>query len=127
MVNVRYLEDLDKEIIRLSLEEDKFHIGTTADFFTDDPRAVTTAYEDESGPIMYVKASKAMRIDIQFVENADIDRNKAALHKLEEIVETAKNAGFSELVFCSNSPLLIRYCKRNFGFIEVEGELRRIL
>lgn len=127
MIYERWLEESDRRIINESLETDEYHKDTSTDFFYD-KSAVCKVYEDENGPIMYVKGTKAIRLDIQFVSNNDFRRNrKALLDGFDRFVENAKAAGFSELIFCSNSPLLKDFCKKNFGFKESSGEMRKFI
>jgi len=126
MVSKRDIEPYDYPILKDSLSQDKYHEGTDPEFFYDE-KAVCYVYEDDDGPIMYVKGSKVLRLDIQFVLNSDFRRNAAGLQKLSEIVEFAKTAGFKQLIFTSNSPLLRKYCCKHFGFAESKDELIREL
>jgi hypothetical protein len=131
-------ETLDRGILAESLANDGFHTGTTPDFFfpkleetgesIPDPRYITNVYEDERGPIMFVRGTKSLRLDIQFVDNADSERNaEAMLGDFEQFAAKARANGFTEIVFCSNSPGLRAFCRRRFKFREVDGELRKFL
>ncbi len=99
-----------------------------AEFFTQFG-CISKVYEDDSGPIMFVRGAKALRLDIQFVDNLDARRNmKAMLERFPDLVEKAKENGFSEIVFVTNSPLLKSFCERRLGFEALVGdELRRII
>jgi hypothetical protein len=123
----RLLNESDRKILDESIQKDSYHRETTTPDFFYDRRSFCDVYEDENKPVMFVRASKTLRLDIQFCDNGDKLKNMAALHELESITERAKAAGFTELVFCSDSPLLRAYCIKHFKFNEVQGELRRYL
>lgn len=123
----RWLTQEDRPLLEDSLSKDEFHKTTTADFFYS-PEAVCSVQEDENGPVFFLRATKALRLDIQFVDNLDKERNaKAMLERIDSIVEQARLAGFTELVFCSDSPGLMAFCRRKMKFKEVNGELRKFI
>lgn len=127
MMTSRRIEASDEQLLRESLERDSYHAGTTPEFFYADG-SVCNVYEDDKGPVLFLRGAKALRLDIQFVDNNDFERNRQImLQGFPGFVEKAKAAGFSELIFYSNSPLLIRFCKQQFGFREVDGELRLLV
>src|ERR1700744_1403517 len=126
MVTDRFLDASDLPNIAMALAKDEYHKGTEAEFFTQFG-CISKVYEDEIGPIMYVRGAKALRLDIQFVDNNDARRNmKAMLERFPDLVEKAKENGFSEIVFVTNSPLLKKFCEKRLGFETMAGdELRR--
>ena len=127
MVTDRFLETRDLPLLALSLAKDEIHKGTEPEFFTQ-PGTVCKVYEDEIGPICFVRGTKALRLDIQYVSNDDTKRNmKAMLGGFDKLADKARENGFTEIVFQSNSPLLKKFCIKAFGFYEYEGELRKHL
>lgn len=127
MITDRFMEDSDLPLLDLSLSQDKFHTGTTPEFFQA-PGTVTKVYEDQHGPVLFVRGSSVLRLDIQYVLNEDIERNKAAmLEGFPPFAAKAKANGYSEIVFQTNNPFLARFCKQNFGFEKYEGEMRLLL
>lgn len=127
MIKDRWLEADDLPLLSLSLAKDEHHKTTEPEFFTQSG-CVTKVYEDEQGPMMFVRGTKALRLDIQFMENNDVRRNVKALRYLgEQLPKLAKENGFTELIFNTNSPLLAKLCTKHFGFVESQGELRRFL
>jgi hypothetical protein len=117
--------DEDMNLLELSLAKDEHHKGTPAEFFNQ-YGTVTKVYEDDNGPVLFVRGAKALRLDIQYVDNDDHERNKAAmLAGFDGLVEKAKANGFTEIVFNTNSRALKIFCKREFGFKESDGELRK--
>lgn len=127
-MSYRWIEESDRDLLKQSLNKDEYHKNTTVDFFYD-PSSVCSVQEDEQGTVFFLRAAKELRLDIQYVSNADRERNaKAMLERLPSMVEQAKAAGFSALIFNTSSPLLKRFCIRKLGFVEVEGEdLRKFL
>lgn len=127
MIQDRWLEPSDEPILTASIEADEHHKGTPASFFAA-PGTISKVYEDEDGPICFVRGSKALRLVVQFKDNSDSKRNlKAILAGIPDIAEKAKQNGFTEIVFDTANPALAGFCKKRFGFVEHEGELRRLL
>ena len=127
MVTDRFLEARDEELLELSLAKDEHHVGTDVEFFKK-TGTVTKVYEDEFGPICFVRGTKALRLDIQYVSNSDKKRNMTAmLAGFGALAEKAKENGFTEIVFNTNNDLLRAFCIKRFGFVESKGELRKFL
>lgn len=127
MVTDRFLETRDLPILEKSLAHDVHHQGTTADFFTQ-YGTVCKTYSDDAGPILFARASKALRLDLQYVDNSDVKRNmNAMLTGFDELARKAKENGFLEIIFTSNSPMMRKFCVKRFGFVEEHNELRRFL
>jgi hypothetical protein len=122
------MEASDIPLLAVSLAQDEHHKGTEPEFFTA-PGTVTKVYEDEQGTICFVRGTKALRLDIQYVDNDDVKRNmKAMLEGFDKLVEKAKANGFTEICFSTNSNVLKRFCEKYFGFEAVEGnELRKFI
>lgn len=113
--------------MRQSLTTDVHHKETPVEFFYASG-SVSSVYEDDAGPIFIARGTKALRVDIQFIDNNDFQRNRQALlDGFPTFVERARQGGFTELIFESTSPLLRRFCKREFGFVESKDELRKLL
>lgn len=127
MVTDRLLEESDLPLLELSLSKDEHHTTTTPEFFTE-PGTITKVYEDELAPILFVRGTPVLRLDIQYVSNDDFERNKTAmLEGFPSLAQKAKEHGFKEIVFNTRSRALSVFCKRHFGFKESQGELRVML
>ena len=110
-----------------SLARDEFHKGTTPEFFTA-YGTVCNVYEDERGPICYVRGSKALRLELHFADNSDSERNADALRNgVAGLAQKARENGFLEIIFTTNNPTLAAFAKDEFGFSESAGELRKVL
>lgn len=117
----------DFSLLELSLSKDEHHTSTTPEFFLE-PGTITKVYEDEKGTILFVRGTPILRLDIQYVSNEDFQRNKQAmLDGFPALVQRAREHGFKEIMFQTNSRVLARFCKHNFGFAESQGELRKVL
>jgi hypothetical protein len=100
---------------------------TTSDFFFD-KRTETQVYLDGEKPIAFVRCAKSLRLDIQFRDNGDKRANAALLmQNLEAFCKRAVDSGFTEIVFCTDSPELLAFCTAKCGFNAVNGELRKLL
>jgi hypothetical protein len=127
MITSRQIEPCDRDILRNSLAHDDSHAGTDPEFFYA-PGSVCNVYEDELGTVLFCRGAKALRLDIQFVFNEDFARNRnMLLNGFPQLEAKAKASGFTELIFFSNSPLLVRFCTQKLGFRAVAGELRKLL
>lgn len=132
MITSRWLTDEDYETLAASLEKDEYHLGNVAGFFYE-PGTCCNVYEDESGPIMFLrgcvnKLEQSIDIDIQFVSNLDTRRNMGALFAANKyFVANCKGHGFKELIFSTKSPRLKQFCKKYLGFAEVDGRMHKAL
>lgn len=128
MLNDRFINEQDLPLLEASLENDQYHTTTNSDFFTKEG-TLTKVYELDEKPVLFCRACKCLRLDIQFVNNGDIQANRTVmLEGFPLLVEQAKKNGFAEVVFNTTNPLLKRFCIKKLGFEAIEGdELRRIL
>lgn len=128
MVTDRPIHNGDMVLLGLSLSNDPYHKDTKPEFFIE-PGTVCKVYEDSDGPILFVRGCKALRLDLQYLDNKDTRRNLTAmLEGFDLLAQKAKANGFQEVIFTTNSPLLKKFCIKRFGFEEVEGcELRKLL
>lgn len=127
MTTNRLYEDTDYDLLELSLSTDEHHTTTKPEFFTE-PGTMCSVYEDEAGPVLFVKGSPVLRLDIQYVSNDDFERNKKAmLEGFPALAQKARENGFKEIVFESKVRALRLFVRRNFGFEEAGEEMRKIL
>jgi hypothetical protein len=133
MITTRWIRPEDQELIAESLKTDEYHFGNDAEFFYD-PNACCNVYEDENGPIMFLRGCiyqgnpELVGIDIQFMSNDDSRRNMEALLLANNVwAAQCKENGFKELVFSTRSLRLKRFCMKYLGFAEVDGRMRKVL
>lgn len=123
----RLLTPEDEANLTVSLALDKEHPDLEAEFFAE-PGCVTNVYEDESGPICYVRGSAALRLDIHWVDNGDAKRNRRAiLEGFPDLVARARGNDFKQVIFDSVSPMLRKFCTKRLGFAASATELKKDL
>lgn len=129
MVNYRLLHAEDYELLVSSLAHDEYHTTMSPAFFVE-PETLTNVYEDEDGPVMFVRGKgytdedgMGLRLDIQYVSNEDRRRNRRVmLEGFSGLVSRAKANGFKKITFDSDVPLLRAFCVRRLGFREKSGQ-----
>lgn len=127
MITDRSFSDGDLPLLTSSLEADEFHQSTNPEFFTQ-PGTVCNVYEDESGPVCFVRGSKALRLDVHFVANGESERNATALLEgVSQLAQKARENGFLEIIVNTTSPELAAFAVEKFGFAASDGELTKRL
>jgi hypothetical protein len=111
----RLMTESDEALLGASLAQDEHHKDTPVDFFKV-PGTVAQVWEDEKGEVAITRCAKSLRIDIQFLDNEDRARNANFLAECEGVAAAAKGAGYNELVFTTNNPVLAAYCERVFNY-----------
>lgn len=128
MITSRRIEQDDWNLLEISVSKDEYHSATTLPEFFYDERALCNVYEDENGPVMFVRGTNALRVDIQFIDNYDRERNaKVMLEGFADFANKARNAGYTELIFNTDNPALKVFCTHKLKFIESNGEMRYFL
>jgi hypothetical protein len=116
MITDRLLDSSDDSTLAASLKKSEVHKGTTIDFFKQEG-VMSRVYEDEQGPICFARCSKSLRIDVHFLDDDDRKRNAQVLASgIEGVAAAAKTAGYTELVFTTNNPMLAAFCEHTFGY-----------
>jgi hypothetical protein len=111
----RLMTERDELLLEHSLKADEHHAATPVEFFKV-PGTIAQVWEDESGTICFTRCAKSLRIDIQFLDNEDRQRNAKFLAECEGVAAAAKAAGYNELVFTTNNPKLAAYCEHAFDY-----------
>lgn len=118
MVTSRKITEQDRASIADALDRDLFHQGTPPEVFYA-AGTFANVYEDEDGIVLFLRARKALRIEMVFSNNADSQRNAAAMIAgWKALVENAKKNGFSEIVASTNSAQLREFAIQMFGMRE---------
>lgn len=128
MVNDRLIEEKDLPSLIESLAKDDFHKTTSPEFFLE-PTALTKVYELDGEPVLFAKASKALMLDLQFLDNNNVQANRKVMEDgFPLLEERAKANGFSSILFLTSNPLLQRFCTRRLKFETIgESVLRKCL
>ena len=118
-MNLRQATESDKPKIAELIENDPYHKGVldTEFFYAGDLWVLS----DDAGPILYIRKAKAMRIHVQFVDDK-LRTAKALMSVLPAFAKFAKDNGYREMIFESQSPLLSKFCTKNMGFVASPNE-----
>ena len=130
MITNRSITDDDYSLLSSSLLLDEHHQGTFASFFYQ-PCTCCLVYEDEKGPICFVRGLPIVhnnvgmiQLDIQFMDNRDAKRNlKAMLIGFPELERMAKLNKFAGFFFTSTVPSLCSFCIKRLGFQQITDDL----
>jgi hypothetical protein len=126
-MGIRKPSQEDRPLLQQWIAEDEDHRDTTAPDFWLAEDSLSHVYEDANGPVLFVKMSKVLRLDIQFDNRAKIRNAKTILRGFPALAENARRAGFKEIVFCSKSQGLTGFLQRTFGFRQEKDEFRIVL
>lgn len=76
-------------------------------------------YEDEAGPVVALKTSNAVRVDIQFLTQDKARNAKALMEGFYRYCEIVAKRGVKEIIFNSESPEVGHFFQKRFHFREV--------
>lgn len=129
MITNRYMQESDYQMLDDSLALDKYHQGTTLEFFKEEG-TVTSVYSFDDEVILFARGRPLfqnnlvfIQLDLQFLDNDNRAKNLITmLTGFYELERKAREEGFSGFVFHSNVPLLRKFCIRRLGFTEWDGD-----
>jgi len=98
------------------LSADTFHSKQDADSWNTTPGELLTFY-DEYGNRVWVRIEKVLRVSIQHDQTTPRKALVNIIYKgFAWLQGTARESGFSEVIFESTEPRLIAFVKKLFGF-----------
>jgi hypothetical protein len=115
----------DLPMLQRALDQDEYEHLEVKHFTMDS--AYSVVYEDEIGPIgilRYTRESKnRLRLVTVWCDNADKKRNAdSVIQAITDTVRLARQSLYKEIVFCTQSPSLARFCIDRLGFEKDKGE-----
>ena len=111
MISNRPLEENDLPTLQKALDNNEFHPGQTVSDYVGVGKH-TIVYEDEQGPVGYLRYTKTLRLVVTWTDNKDEKRNaESIIAAVNDSVKLAKGNGFTEIIFESESPKVIAFCK----------------
>ncbi len=129
-IAIRLAGPSDYPTLASMLAADADHAGTAPEFFFE-PGSDLYCVEDERGPVLYLRLSRALRIDVQFRPGSSAgDRMRTArvlAQGMPWLERQARDAGFKELIFTSLTRRLIRFCEGRLGLRLSPHEYRKAL
>jgi hypothetical protein len=118
---LRKLTQDDRAILAAWITDDPFSDGRKYVDFWYDPKQFAVCAADEKGPVIYLRFEAQppeMRIHMQFcVETRRIVR--IMLMDWDEVRELVVSTGATGIVFESQSPKLVAFCEKAYGFKRV--------
>lgn len=78
---------------------------------------------DELGEVLAVRFSTAMRIGVQFNPWEKMRTAKMMLPAMAWLIEQARTANMTEVIFESVTPSLISFCEKRLGFMKSPNEV----
>lgn len=131
MITNRFITEDDYPLLAQRIMLDEYHSRDTFPGFFYADGTVCTVYEDETGPILFLRGKPIIhekigmiQLDIQFVDNSDGRRNlKAMTVGFPELEAKARENQWAGFFFTSTSHLLRRFCVKRLGFKEYGDEL----
>lgn len=125
------ITELDWPILEEAIKNDN-HLDKGYTLFFYEPGTCCNVWEYKSKPILFCRGKliddKAVWLNVQFVNNNNKRKNAVVIYAMvTDLIETLTIAGFKDLQFKSDSSELVEFCKKKFGFVEVDGILHRIL
>lgn len=125
-MNIRNIQETDKPLLAEMIADDDHHRDTTTPsfFFEDGTRCLV--YE-QGEHRLFARLSNALRLDLQFNNDDKLFNAKTILTYFSGLMKWAKDKGFTEIIFCSNSPELIAFMQKRFGFEAETNEYRLVL
>jgi hypothetical protein len=107
---VRNLVPEDKSFVEKVIAGEPTHTANTWDWYNQ-PGTKSVVVADEEGAVLVAKFTPVLRMDTDFSASSP-ERIKAAIvDGLADMEKQARAQGFHEIVFESESPKLIAFCK----------------
>lgn len=119
MLTVRNVRPEDRELLDAAAEADPYHAaaGLKGEHWSKD----SIFYEDEQGPVVALKTTNVVRVDIQFLTK-DVARNGHALVAgFASYVGILQKRGVKEIVFRTDSPEVALFFTKRFHFRPVSA------
>ena len=122
---IRPINDNDRPQIEAWIAAEPTHVNNTFDWYSE-AGVKSVIFEDAEGAVLVAKFTPCLKIDIDFLPEAEPRRAARALSEgLSEMEKQAKQQGFKQFSFDSVSGKLRAFCER-LGFIP-SPELRKVL
>lgn len=118
MLTVRKVREADRPLLDAAAEADPFHKagGLTGEHWAG-PDSIF--YEDEIGPVVALKTSNIVRVDVQFLTQDKARNANALIAGFYAYVGILHKRGVREIIFNSDSPEVAHFFQKRFRFREV--------
>lgn len=114
---VRNVEEKDQDLLNRAALADPYHkaVGLTGEHWAKD----SILYEDELGPVVALKTTNVVRVDIQFLTQDKLRNASALVAGFWKYAELAAKRGVKEIIFNTESPEVAHFFQKRFHFREV--------
>ncbi len=120
MLKVRKVESGDRALLDAAALADPYHkaAGLTGEHWAGED---SIFYEDEIGPVVALKTTNVVRVDVQFLTQ-DHERNgKALLEGFYVYAQILQQRGVKEIIFNTESPEVAHFFTKRFLFRPVSA------
>jgi hypothetical protein len=120
MLRVRKVEPSDKPLLDAAAMADPYHAaaGLTGDHWAGHD---SICYEDESGPVVALKTTNVVRVDIQFLTQDKLRNANALVAGFYQYIGVLRNRKVNEVVFSTQSPEVAHFMQKRFHFRSIGG------
>ena len=123
MIVERDIKPEDYKALTEAIAADPAHKDWMKPEFFNEPQTKSLVFEDDNGPILFLRMSSALRIHIQFANCEDKDRiRKALIFAGASIVPNARRNGYKQIIYETFSKPLKWFCHRYLGFVSSSDE-----
>jgi hypothetical protein len=118
MLRVRAVQESDRELLLAAAKADPYHAaaGISGERWTG-PDSIF--YEDEDGPVVALRTTNVVRVDIQFLTQDRVRNSQALMAGFYAYVNILLKRGVKEVVFNTESPEVAHFFMKRFHFKEV--------
>jgi hypothetical protein len=118
MLTVRKVEPDDRPLLDAAAMADPYHraAGLTGEHWAGDD---SIFYEDEFGPVVALKTSNIVRVDVQFLTQDKVRNGNALVAGFYRYLQILIGRGIKEIVFNTESPEVAHFFTKRFHFREV--------
>jgi hypothetical protein len=100
----------DEPALQRAIDRDTFHPGEWKVEHFKQPNMVTQVMGDSSGPIVFVRFTKTLRISCVWNDEGDVHRNaRAVILGIHDAVEQARASGYTEIIITTNHDKLANF------------------
>lgn len=121
---IEHVTETDREILQNWISRDRFHRKTfSPDMFIlpapedgKPARATSCMFADRRGPVMFVRFTSVMRVQVQFDPGERLRTAGIMLPAFEWVVAHAEQSMFSQVVARLDDKELRAFCRQRLGF-----------
>lgn len=127
MITERFFEDSDLPLLAQSVAPNGIDQDAIETYFRA-PGTVASVFGDDEGPVLFVRGSKTLRLELALSLDAGDERKaKVLVEGLARVAEKARQHGFTELVMNCDIPSLREVAIGTFGFVASGNDLTKAL